>query len=134
MSWLPHPSLLPQMEKEQFERITDRRSILFSINCPRWDIGAWIVGAAAEPKQIDENFLAIFECSGFEQSLLLGGMKGERHTQEIDQLKIRKALRLFRFHLQAVSLAVARKCLKYARTITLPAFMKLPIRKNLIVG
>src|SRR5262245_32062625 len=112
----------------------DRRSILFLINRAWRDLGAGIIGAATEPEQIHENFLPIFERGGFEQCLFLGGMKGERHTQQINQLKIRKPLRLLRFHLQAMSLAVTRKCLKYARTVTLPAFMKPSIRERFIVS
>jgi hypothetical protein len=50
------------------------------IDGARWDVGAGIVGAAPEPEQIHEDFLAIFECRGFEQRLLLGGMKRERHA------------------------------------------------------
>src|SRR5262245_41127539 len=104
------------------------------INRARRDVSAGIVGAAAKTEQIYQNFLPIFERGGFQQCLFLGGMKGERHTQQINQLKIRKPLRLLRFHLQAMSLAVARKCLKYARTVTLPAFMKLSIRESFIVS
>lgn len=99
-----------------------------------WDLGAGIVGTAAKTEEIDKHVLTVPECHCFEQRLFLGWMKGKRHTQEIYQLKIIKTLCLFRFDLQAVSLAVTCERLKYGRTITLPALMKLPIRKSLIVG
>jgi hypothetical protein len=69
-------------EKERFGRKTIRPAhksfILFSIDRARRGVRAGIVGAAAEPEQIHEDFLAIFERGGFEQRLFFGGMKGER--------------------------------------------------------
>ncbi len=41
-----------------------KRSV--SIDRARWDVGAGIVGTAAEPEQIHEHYLALFECGGFE--------------------------------------------------------------------
>jgi hypothetical protein len=62
-------------DERQITRSAHKSSILFSVNRARRDVRAGIVGAAAEAEQIDEYFLAIFECGGFEQRLFFGGMK-----------------------------------------------------------
>jgi hypothetical protein len=55
----------------QISCVSGRKIYLFSINRTRWDVGAGIVGAAPEPEQIDENFLAIFECDEQKRDRLL---------------------------------------------------------------
>ena len=46
----------------QISCVSGRKIYLFSINRARRDVGAGIVGTAAESEQIYKDFLAIFEC------------------------------------------------------------------------